>query len=73
MPADLTTTGQPNDLRLIDSLKPHAGQKFTAVLEDIRPALRNAIAHLDPDSAVLVEDRWDYLQKVEQALPGLAG
>lgn len=70
-PTDLTAIGQPNDLGLIDSLKPYAGRKFTAVLDDIRPALRNAIAHLDPDSTMLVQDRWDDLQKVEQALPGL--
>lgn len=71
VPPDLTTIGQSNDLGLIDSLKPYAGRKFTAVLDDIRPALRNAIAHLDPDSTMLVQDRWDDLQKVEQALPGL--
>ena len=71
VPTDLTAIGQPNDPGLIDSLKPYTGRKFTAVLDDIRPALRNAIAHLDPDNTVLVHDRWDDVQKVEQALPGL--
>jgi hypothetical protein len=71
VPASLTAIGQPNDFGLIDSLRPYAGRKFTAALDDIRPALRNAIAHLDPDSTMLVQDRWDDLQKVEQALPGL--
>jgi hypothetical protein len=46
-------------------------RKFTVVLDDIRPALRNAIAHLDPDGNLLIQDRWDDLQKVEQALRGV--
>lgn len=71
VPTDLTTIGQPNDPGLADSLKPHAGRKFTAVLDDIRPNLRNAIAHLDPGSTMLVQDRWEDLRKVELALPGL--
>lgn len=71
VPADLTSLGPSNDAGLGESLQPHAGRKFTAVLDDIRPALRNAIAHLDPDATPLIQDRWDDLQKVEQALPGL--
>jgi hypothetical protein len=71
VPKDLTSIGQPNDYELQNSLKPHAGRKFTAALDTIRPALRNAIAHLDLDNAMLVQDRWADLQQVEQALPGL--
>lgn len=71
VPADPTSLGPPNDAGLGESLRPHAGRKFTAVLDDIRPALRNAIAHLDPDGTPLIQDRWDDLHKVEQALPGL--
>jgi hypothetical protein len=71
VPSDLTSIGQSNDAGVEESLRPYAGRKFTAVLEDIRPALRNAIAHLDPDNIVLIQDRWDDLQKVEQAVPGL--
>jgi hypothetical protein len=71
VPADPTSLGPPNDAGLEESLRPHVGRKFTAVLDDIRPALRNAIAHLDPDGTPLIQDRWDDLQKVEQALPGL--
>lgn len=71
VPADLTSIGQPNDGGLQESLQAYAGRKFTAVLDDIRPTLRNAIAHLDPGGTPIVEDRWDDLQKVERALPGL--
>jgi hypothetical protein len=71
VPSDLTSISQPNDAAVQGALKAHAGRKFTAVLDDIRPALRNAIAHLDPDGTLLVQDRWDDLQKVEQVLPGL--
>lgn len=71
VPTDLTTIGQPNDYGLIASLTPYADHKFNAVLKDIRPALRNAIAHLDPGNTMLVQDRWDDLQKVEQVLPAL--
>jgi hypothetical protein len=35
------------------------------------PRFEMQIAHLDPDSTMIVADRWDDLQKVEQALPGL--
>lgn len=71
VPAVVNSLGPANDLGLADSLRPHAGRKFTAVLDDLRPVLRNAIAHLDPDSSPLSQDRWEDLAKVEQALPGL--
>lgn len=71
VPADVRSVGEPNDPAVRDSLRPFAGKKFTTVLDDVRPTLRNAIAHLDPDGTVLVQDRWADLQKVEQALPAL--
>ncbi len=67
----LTSLGPLNDAGLGESLRPHAGRKFTAVLDDIRAMVRNAIAHLDPDGTPLIQDRWDDLQEVEQARPGL--
>jgi hypothetical protein len=71
VPAAVNSLGPANDLGLADSLRPHAGRKFTAVLDDLRPVLRNAIAHLDPDSSPLSQDRWEDLAKLEQAMPGL--
>ncbi len=71
IPEDVTSVGQPNDVALRESLQAHAGRKFTAVLDDVRATLRNAIAHLDPDATILVQDRWEDLQKVEQFLPCL--
>ena len=63
--------GPANDLGLADSLQPHAGRKFTAFLDDLRPILGNADAHLDPDSSPLSQDWWEAPAKVKQALPGL--
>jgi hypothetical protein len=71
VPAAVNSLGPPNDLGLADSLRPHAGRKFAAVLDDLRPLLRNAIAHLDPDGSPLSQDRWDDVDKAEQALPAL--
>ena len=71
VPNDVTALGPANDYNLQDSLKPHAGRKFSAVLDSIRPALRNAIAHLNPDGDVLTQDRWSDLQTVEASLPAL--
>lgn len=71
VPDDVTTIGEANDFGLHDSLKPYAGQKFTQVRDTIRGKLRNAIAHLDVDSDILVHDHWEDLQKVEATLPAL--
>jgi hypothetical protein len=71
VPAAVNSLGPANDLGLADSLRPHARRKFTAVLDGLRPILRNAIAHLDPDSSPLSQDHWDDLDKAEQALPAL--
>ena len=56
LPATVNSVGSANDLGLTDSLRPHAGRKFTAVLDGLRPILPNAIAHLDPDSSPLGQD-----------------
>jgi len=45
--------------------------RYSAVLDALRPILRNATAHLDPDSSPLSQDHWDDLDKAEQALPAL--
>jgi hypothetical protein len=71
VPLDVSAIDQAGDAGLVEALKPYAGRKFTAVLDGIRPALRHGIAHLDPDSTILVQDRWADLRKVEEALPGL--
>lgn len=71
IPADFTAVGQPNDRGLAGSLEPYAGRKFTAVLDEIRPRLRHAIAHLDPDSEMILADRWADIQAVERVLPAL--
>jgi hypothetical protein len=52
-------------------LKPYAGQKLTQVRDTIRGKLRIAIAHLDIDSDVLIQDRWEDVQKAGQVLPCL--
>lgn len=71
VPDDVSTVGEPNDFGLRDSLKPYAGQKFTQVRDTIRDKLRNAIAHLDVDSDIIIHDRWEDVIKAEQALPCL--
>lgn len=69
--AAVDSLGSAIDLGLADSLRPHAGRKLTAFLDDLRPILRNANVHLDPDSSALSQDRWEALAKVKQALTGL--
>jgi|GEM_PF-1449083 len=71
VPNDVAAIGAANDYNLQDSLRPYSGRKFSAVLDSIRPVLRNAIAHLNPDEDVLVQDRWSDLRKVESSLPAL--
>ncbi len=58
----------PTSLDTVD-MPPSAAT--TPVLDGIRPTLRNAIAHLDLDATILIEDRWADLSKVEQVLPAL--
>lgn len=71
IPTDVSQLGEPNDYGLQGSLQPYAGQKFTQVRDTIRNKLRNAIAHLDVDSDIIIQDRWEDVQKVEQVLPSL--
>jgi hypothetical protein len=53
---------------------PFLGKKFTAVMEQLRPSIRNAVAHLDPESPTdsLVADRWADVETVDKAGPVLA-
>jgi hypothetical protein len=53
---------------------PFLGKKFTVGMEQLRPAIRNAVAHLDPESAAesLVADRWADVETVDKAGPVLA-
>lgn len=71
VPTDVSKIGEPNDRGLRASLTPFAGQKFTQVRDTIRNQLRNAIAHLDVDSDIIIHDRWEDVRKVEQLLPCL--
>lgn len=67
----------PNDVRglgeegLAISLAPYAGKKFRAAFDDIRAALRNSIAHLDPDGDPLAQDSWADMQRINAALPAM--
>ena len=55
------------------AFNPYLGKKFTTVMENLRPTIRNAIAHLDPRAEhSLVADRWAHFQTVEKATPVLA-
>jgi len=59
------------EIELMDALKPYAGKKYTQVIDELRGMLRNAIAHLDPDSDPLTADSYDNLKQVYQTLPVL--
>jgi hypothetical protein len=69
--AAVDSLGSAIDLGLADSLRAHAERKLTPFLDDLRPILRNANVHLDPDSSSLSQDRWEALAKVKHALTGL--
>lgn len=72
VPTDFGGIGHPNErAALEDALRPYAGKKFRSAFDDIRETLRHAVAHLDPNGNPLVQDRWQDLQKVQAALPGL--
>lgn len=72
VPTDFSEIGHPNERASLEAaLRPYAGKKFRAAFDDIRETLRHAVAHLDPNGTPLVQDRWQDLQKVQTALPGL--
>lgn len=52
-----------------EAFRPYLGDKFTKVLDDLRPVLRNAAAHLEPEQVHLVADKAEDITKCEQAIP----
>jgi len=58
------------DLEMIEHLRPYLGQKFTAVQDRLRPVIRNAAAHMDPERH-LDPDDFDDITACEEALPVL--
>jgi hypothetical protein len=59
------------DKHYLDNFTPYAGWKFTRVIDELRPVIRNALAHLDPEHDVLVADRFDDMERCEKAVPVL--
>lgn len=47
----------------------YLGKKFTAVLDEFRNVMRNAIAHLNPTQNVLSADKFDDLQSCQKCMP----
>jgi len=50
---------------------PYFGKKFGSIMEGLRPTLRNALAHLDPERAVLIADSYADTAKCYEAVPVL--
>lgn len=63
----------PTDSVVREAMTAYAGQKFTSVMERLRPTIRNAVAHLDPtgEEHTLVADRWEDVRTVLRAVPVL--
>ena len=75
IPGDLAELGlAESDESWRQTFTPFLGKKFTAVMEKLRPAIRNAVAHLNPESPTesLVSDRWADVETVDEAGPVLA-
>jgi hypothetical protein len=69
IPSDLTELGvEERDEPWRQMFSPFLGKKFTAVMEQLRPPIRNAVAHLDPESPTdsLVADRWADVDTVDK-------
>ena len=52
-----------------DSFAPFLGGKFTAILDQHKHLVRNAIAHLDPRQRILDIDHFDDVATCQKALP----
>jgi hypothetical protein len=52
-----------------ESFRPFLGRKFSSIVDQFRPLMRNAIAHLDPTQDVLDIDRFQDVQACERAVP----
>ncbi len=48
---------------------PYRGKKFTAIRDDLRNVVRNALAHLDPYGDSLVIDKYDDVETCRKAVP----
>jgi hypothetical protein len=58
-----------HDLLRKEAFAPYLGKKFTMVIDELRPTIRHAVAHLDPQvsGSSLVADRWSDVRTVESA------
>ena len=70
----LTMPAQLDEIPIVlDSIRelfrPFLGRKFSSIVDDFRPLVRNAIAHLDPTQDVLDIDRFQDVQTCERAIP----
>lgn len=50
-------------------MKQVAGKRFKAIKEKMRPVMRNAVAHMDPEQAVKIVDRFEDLEQILEWLP----
>jgi len=53
----------------LERFYPYLGKKFTAVIDELRPVIRNAVAHLNPNESPLVIDRFDDVLRCREILP----
>jgi len=53
------------------NFQPYLVRKYSWVLDQLRPRIRNALAHLDPFRKSLVADSFDDVLQCEKALPAL--
>ena len=56
------------DDALRQAFQPFVGRKFSTVIDELRPLVRNAIAHLDPTQVVLDVDHFDDIAACERAV-----
>jgi hypothetical protein len=65
----------PDDLKAVPGSAPvfgrFLGRKFNWAVDQLRPLIRNAIAHLDPLQSVLDIDHLDDVRACEEAIPVL--
>jgi len=52
-------------------LQPYFDKKFTAIRDDLRNVVRNALAHLDPFGEALIIDKFDDADKCRKTIPVL--
>jgi hypothetical protein len=59
------------DRFLLSSFAPFVGQKFTKIIEQLRPLIRNAIAHIDPSRDILDIDHYEDVDRCKKVIPVL--